>query len=127
MATISNGPERLALVVDDEPAVRGLVARLLHRQGWSVVQAADAEAALVAVGPGRFGLLVTDYDMPTLNGLDLAVRMRHADSTLPILMMSGHPEVAFRIHELDGGRAAFASKPFVPADFLATVEDLVSA
>ena len=125
--TISNAGERLALVVDDEPAVRVLVSRLLSRRGWSVVQAADAEAALVAVGPGRLALLVTDYDMPALNGLDLATRMRVANRGLPILMMSGHPEVAARILELGGGRAAFAPKPFSPVDFLAKVDDLVPA
>jgi DNA-binding response OmpR family regulator len=127
MALTEKPVERLALVVDDEPEVRGLVARLLHGRGWSVVQAEDGAAALLAAGSGTLGLLVTDYEMPALNGLDLAVRMRVANRSLPILMMSAHPDVASRIGVLGGSRTAFAAKPFGAAEFLAKVEDLVSA
>jgi DNA-binding response OmpR family regulator len=114
----------IALVVDDEPAVRGLMSRLLARRGWSVVQAADGAAALTAVAGRKLSLLVTDYDMPALNGFDLAARLRSLNGRLPILMVSGHPDAAARILELAGGRTALAAKPFMPAEFLDQVDAL---
>jgi DNA-binding response OmpR family regulator len=116
----------IALVVDDEPAVRGLMSRLLVRRGWAVVQAADGASALSAVADRQLSLLVTDYDMPVLNGFDLAARLRSFNGRLPILMVSGHPDAAARILELDGGRIALAAKPFVPAEFLDQVDALVA-
>jgi two-component system KDP operon response regulator KdpE len=102
------------------------MSMLLARRGWSVVQAADGASALSAAAEQRLSLLVTDYDMPVLNGLDLAARLRRFNGRLPILMVSGHPDAAARILELAGGRTALAAKPFLPEEFLSQIDALVA-
>jgi PleD family two-component response regulator len=63
------GATTAILVVDDERAVRGVVARVLHRRGYETAEAADAEAALSILGsePRRFGLVITDDRMPGMS------------------------------------------------------------
>jgi DNA-binding response OmpR family regulator len=116
---------RLALVVDDDPVVRSLIARILARKGWSVIEAANGAEAMVAARALRPNLVVTDYEMPSLSGLDLARSLRAVDVGLPILMVSGHPNAESGILDLPGGRTAFAVKPFGPDELMARVEALL--
>ena len=110
----------VALVVDDEPLVRTLVSTLLRRRGWSVIEAADGPSAL-ALAPETLGLLVTDYDMPAITGVALAEQLRLRDDRLPVLVVSGHPEIAGELSSLWGPRAAFVSKPFPLEELVATI------
>ncbi len=116
---------QLALVVDDEPAVRNLIARLLTREGWTVQEEPDAASALAAAASRRPNLVVTDYEMPAISGLELAARLRALDAGLPIMMISGHPDAAAQILTLPGGHTGFAVKPFAPADLIARIDALV--
>lgn len=90
------------------------------------MQAADAKSALAAARSGHVNLVVTDYEMPSVSGLELATRLRVSDRLLPIMMVSGRPDAAARILELPGGHTAFAAKPFVMDEFLARIDDLVA-
>ena len=117
---------RLALVVDDEAPVRSLVATLLGRKGWRVVEAPDALSALAVARARHLDLVVTDYDMPVLSGMELTQMLRSADAELPILMISGHPDIAPRFLALPGGRVAFTAKPFGVDDFASRVEALLA-
>jgi DNA-binding response OmpR family regulator len=119
LAVLEEGPAPVALVVDDEPLVRQLVATVLRRKGWSVFEAEDGSIAL-SVAPESLDLLVTDFEMPSVTGLALARELRQRDEDLPVLMVSGHPEVARKMRSIRGPRTAFVRKPF-------PVEELVSS
>lgn len=110
----------VALVVDDEPLVRTLVSTLLRNRGWSVIEAADGRSAL-SLAPETLGLLVADYDMPAITGVALAEQLRLRNDRLPVLMVSGHSEIAGELTSLAGPRAAFVSKPFPVEEFISTV------
>ncbi len=110
----------VALVVDDEPLVRTLVSTLLRNRGWSVIEAADGLSAL-ALAPESLGLLVTDYEMPAITGVTLAEQLRLRHEGLPVLMVSGHPEIAGKLSALRGPRTAFVSKPFPAEELISTV------
>jgi two-component system phosphate regulon response regulator PhoB len=116
----------VVLVVDDEPSVRQFIAAVLSRKGWSVVEASDGPAALSLVATRRPNVVVTDYEMPELSGVELARRLRSVDPQLPILMVSGHPDAAAGILSVPGGHTAFAVKPFSPDELIAGIETLVS-
>lgn len=75
------------LVVDDEPMVRALIARVLSDEGYEVVSVANGRAALevARATDGAFDLIVTNNYMPGLNGAELVARVREDFPTLPIL------------------------------------------
>jgi len=118
-------PAPLAVVVDDEPLIRQLVSTVLRRKGWTVIEAADGSMALSVVGAGPVDLLVTDYEMPFISGLRLAEQMRELDDELPVLMVSGRPDVARKLRSLKGPRTAFMSKPFPVEELVASIGSIV--
>jgi two-component system cell cycle sensor histidine kinase/response regulator CckA len=79
------------LVVDDEPALCELVARMLRDEGYEVVQACDGQAAweIIGIAPESFDLVVTDSRMPGMTGIEFIRRLRERNPTLPIIHISG--------------------------------------
>lgn len=120
----SEPPAHMALVVDDEPLVRRFVSAVLRRHGWTVLEASDATDALAMASLKSLDLLVTDYEMPLVSGVTLAQQLRVHDRDLPVLVISGHPDVANKMLSLDG-RSGFARKPFAAADLVKSVGALV--
>lgn len=115
------------LVVDDEMVVRELCAKVLVRSGYQVETADGGTAAWNHLQQNNFDLLLTDYNLGGMTGLDLIKKLRSADLTLPVIMMSGimPTEELNRNPELH--MAAQLLKPFAPADLLATVKRVLSA
>jgi DNA-binding response OmpR family regulator len=114
----------LALVVDDEPLVRRFISSVLRREGWTVLEAADATAALAMADRKPLDLLVTDYEMPRVSGVTLAEQLRARHRDLPVLVISGYPDVDYKMRSLRG-KTAFTCKPFAAADLVASVGALV--
>jgi CheY-like chemotaxis protein len=78
--------------VDDEPIVAEALRRLLKAFNHQVEVAGDGESALELFGEGSFDLVITDYRMPGIDGLELAKLIRERAPQQPILMMTGHME-----------------------------------
>jgi CheY-like chemotaxis protein len=80
------------LYVDDEEAIIFLMTRLLERQGFRVSGYTDPREALAAAraDPGRFDLVVTDYNMPGMSGLAVAGALREIRADLPVVLASGY-------------------------------------
>jgi CheY-like chemotaxis protein len=109
------------LVVEDDPAVREVVADLLTAAGYAVRTAADGRAALAAVEAARPDLVLCDVVMPGLDGWSLAARLRQLARPVPIVLVSGHcPEVP------PAGLRCLA-KPFAHADLVAAVAAALDA
>lgn len=89
--TLPRGKERI-LAVEDEPAVRRMLAGCLREAGYTVVEAGSAEEAsgLLSNSPGGFDLLITDVIMPGGSGADLVGPARRTGRDLPILYLSGY-------------------------------------
>ncbi|GAB5543266.1 MAG: hypothetical protein SangKO_030260 [Sandaracinaceae bacterium] len=78
-------------MVDDEPQVRGMIARLLRREGYEVLEAEDGLEALEKLEAGEtIDAMITDQVMPGMSGVELAQRVREQRPELPILLVSGH-------------------------------------
>jgi len=103
------------LVVDDEPELVRLVARILHSYGYSVITAAGPGAAMVAFGErtSRIDLLLTDVVMPGTTGPVLAERLRGVDPDLVVMFMSGYSEESLP-PSINGRKAPLLTKPFTP-------------
>jgi CheY-like chemotaxis protein len=116
-------PQRhpVALVVDDEPLVLLLICAVLTSRGWHVLSATNGATALANAQDIDVDLLVTDYNMPGIDGGTLARRLSDHDCGLPVLMVSGQPE---RIERVEGTTQAFLGKPFTVGDLAARVQSL---
>ncbi len=81
------------LLVDDDPNVREVVAATLDEAGLIVIQAADGHEALLHLNrPDRIDLLIADYGMPGMTGIELAERARARRPGLPVMFMTGHAD-----------------------------------
>ncbi|MBK8164419.1 MAG: response regulator [bacterium] len=117
------------LVAEDEPMVRELTADCLARAGFTVLSAADGEAALelAAAHAGPLDLLLTDVVMPRLGGRELAARLRAARPDLRVLFISGYTDDARDLREAAGPGGDFLHKPFSPEELVARVRALLGA
>jgi CheY-like chemotaxis protein len=114
------------LVVDDDGGNRAAMHRVLERQGYQVIVAADGFEALRLLQDTHIAvdLLVTDVQMPGMPGDALVSRIRSSWPDLPVLFVSGEPDYASLPGE-SGGRSRFLLKPFGPEELVETVRMLV--
>ncbi len=116
------------LVVDDSLTVRETERRLLENGGYDVSVAIDGMEGWNALREGRFDLLVTDVDMPRLDGIELVRRLRAWPPTgsLPVVIVSYKDQAEYRMKGLDAGANAYLTKSsFHDAGLLNTVRDLI--
>ncbi|MFL6291009.1 MAG: diguanylate cyclase [Thermoanaerobaculia bacterium] len=126
--TAAPKPGRI-LVVDDSEITRAILARTLRGAGFEVLEARDgAEGALKALRE-RPSVVVTDLEMPTMDGFPL-LRLLKADplsSHIPVLILTSHGEAASRFWSLRTGADAYLTKDYRPQQLVATVARLVAA
>jgi DNA-binding NtrC family response regulator len=102
------------LVVDDDPDVCFLMAKLLSVWGYEVDTAHNGRAALQFVEQRRYGIAVIDYQMPGMNGVDLFRRMRRARPELSAVFLTGFPTIDVVYPAIEAGVLRVLPKP---ADF----------
>lgn len=113
------------LLVEDEAMVRELAARVLRRQGYTVVEAATgAEATRLVDEPGRIDLLLTDVVMPGMSGRELAEQLRLASPGVKLLFMSGYTAAALPPGTLDPG-ISLLPKPFTASELAHKVRSVL--
>lgn len=124
--TAAANSRKVALVDDDED-LRAATAQLLRMADFQVVQFADASGALNAIDAGWEGVVVSDVRMPGLSGIDLHRALRQRDDELPVILITGHGDVAMAVDALKSGVWDFLTKPFLPDAMIAAVERAVRA
>ncbi|CAN5501760.1 response regulator transcription factor [soil metagenome] len=107
------------LVVDDEPAIRTLVARALTRGGYRVREAADAREALAAIAVRAPELVLLDLGLPDRDGLEMIPAI-HAQG-IAILVLTARDDSAEKVSALDLGADDYVTKPFDTDELLARV------
>ncbi len=112
------------LVVDDALTVRNLAKFALTKGGYTIIEAEDGVAGLAASKNGTIDLIISDLNMPNMNGLDMVKNIKADPNTksIPIFMLTteASSEIAQKGKEL--GVMAWIVKPFVPDKLLAAVE-----
>lgn len=118
---MSDAPQFRLLLVEDEPTQRMLVERQLRRAGYAVETAADGEEALSKILGGRFQLLLTDWDMPGMDGRTLCRRVREANlpTYLYILLLTSHGSTDDVVAGLEAGADDYLRKPANEAELVA--------
>lgn len=112
------------VVVDDDIVMVESVRIGLHDKGHQVFAAYSARQALDQLfhGGQRIDLVITDYLMPTMNGIDLLMAIREAHPTLPVLIMSAYAETKLVIEALRNRCDSFIEKPFTLEQLTVEIE-----
>ncbi|KOU00784.1 response regulator transcription factor [Streptomyces ardesiacus] len=113
------------LIVDDEPAVREALRRSLAFEGYDTEVAVDGADALDKAAAYRPDLVVLDIQMPRMDGLTAARRIRGAGDTTPILMLTARDTVGDRVTGLDAGADDYLVKPFELDELFARIRALL--
>ena len=115
------------LVVEDEAALLTLLRYNLEKGGFEVGEAVDGEEALLMVDERRPDLMVLDWMLPTLSGIEVCrrIRRRPDPQPLPIVMLTARGEESDRVRGLDGGADDYVVKPFSPAELLARIRAIL--
>lgn len=115
--------QKRVLIVEDEPAIRDMVAFALRKAGMEAVHAADARSAQTAIGDKVPDLILLDWMLPGMTGIDLARRLRRDDLTrdIPIIMLTARGEETDRVNGLDAGVDDYVVKPFSARELVARI------
>lgn len=117
------------LIADDDPAICTLIDTVLRKGPYEMITCSDAESALVAVDRhGPFDIVICDFMLPGISGIDLVERLRAGEHTrgVPILMISGHTNYAMDGRAKNAGANLFLNKPFTISQLRAAINQLLS-
>jgi two-component system, OmpR family, phosphate regulon response regulator PhoB len=122
----SNGIRRL-LVVEDDQAIADLIKHHFSREGFTVTSTPSGEEALILVDEIRPALVVLDWMVEDVSGIEVCRRLRrsNANSSMPILMLTARGEEDDRIRGLETGADDFVTKPFSPKELVARAKALL--
>ncbi|MBD2256964.1 two-component system response regulator RppA [Pseudanabaena sp. FACHB-2040] len=113
------------LLVDDEVELTDPLSRLLTREGYTVDIARDGESGWEMVFQGGYDLLILDWMLPGINGLEICQRARSQGHTTPVLFLTAKDTVDDRVAGLDAGADDYLVKPFELRELLARVRALL--
>ena len=116
----------LVHIVDDDASVRDSLMVLLELAGYAVRAYDSAVAFLQAASDRTAGCVLTDVQMPELNGLELQRRMSEQGIRLPVIVMTGHGDVPIAVEAMKAGAADFLEKPFGDEQLLTAVSGAVA-
>lgn len=104
------------LVIDDDPGMRTMCRVVLEREGWEVDLAEDGAAGVqrVLASGDDLDCVVSDVNMPGLDGFGFLAAMQAHDEDLPVLLMTAAPELAGAVRAIDLGAVSYLAKPFTP-------------
>lgn len=116
------------LVVDDEEILRMLICDTLEDTGYDMDEAEDGIEALKKISQQTYDLIILDYMMPNLSGIEVIEELpMEVTQKTPILMLTAKAQESDRQIALEKGANYFMSKPFSPIELLGLVEDILNA
>ena len=113
----------LILVVEDEAALVTLLRYNLEREGFRVAEARDGEEALLMAREQKPDLVILDWMLPLLSGLEVCRQLRRGPETrnVPIIMLTARGEEGDKLRGLDSGADDYVTKPFSPSELIARI------
>lgn len=114
-------------VLDDDPYVRAAINNLLESRGYVVHTFASAEEFLRSPNSNDTSCVITDVQMPLMNGIDLLTRMRAHGSPTPFIFITAFPDESVRMRALKAGAICFLGKPFAASDLMQCLDRALTA
>ena len=115
---------KVIMTADDSASVRQMVSFTLKQSGYDVIEAVDGKDALVKLGTNRVDMLITDLNMPNLDGIGLikGARALPACKFIPIIMLTTESQDTKKVEGKAAGATGWIVKPFKPDQLLAGVK-----
>lgn len=113
------------LLVEDDPALRLGVRRILESEGMQVDAVSDGEQALAATATESYDLAVLDINLPRRDGFEVLQYWRGGGLALPVLMLTARDELSDRVRGLNAGADDYLAKPFESAELLARIRAIL--
>jgi two-component system, chemotaxis family, chemotaxis protein CheY len=115
------------MTVDDSASVRQMVSFTLREAGYDVVEACDGKDAISKIGGSQFNLIVTDLNMPNMDGIELIRNLRAAGSHkfVPIIMLTTESQESKKSEGKAAGATGWIVKPFRPEQLLAVIKKVI--
>ena len=119
--------EGKVLVVDDEIHIVHVVAIKLRNNGYEVITAANGAEAFELVCEKKPDIIVTDFQMPVMTGLELVEKLRRSKATkdIPVIMLTARGFAIEDEQKQDLQISEFVSKPFSPKELLRSIQDIL--
>jgi FixJ family two-component response regulator len=118
-------PGAIIAVVDDDPSILKSLEYLLESADYTVLVFASAAAMLGSGCLARIDCVISDIDMPMMDGFDLSRAVHEARPELPIVLITGHPEMLDRLPAMDARHHLVFKKPFDGQDLLTAIGDAI--
>jgi CheY-like chemotaxis protein len=118
---------RKVLVVDDDPAVRKSIDRVLTGKGYAVITAETGEEALRKLNEEKYDLVYTDIRMPGMSGLEVAEQVKARKPWTPVVIITGYGTDAAQARAKAAGVSSFVHKPLSPAMIEDSARDALAA
>lgn len=116
--------ERILIVEDEEKIARVLELELMH-EGYSIGRAADGEQGLASACDESWNLILLDIMLPKLGGLEMLKKIREADNSVPIILLTARNSIPEKVEGLDLGANDYVTKPFSIEELLARIRNLL--
>jgi two-component system phosphate regulon response regulator PhoB len=112
------------LIVEDEKPIREMIAFGLRRAGFDVLEAEDCKAARARIADRRPDLLLVDWMLPDMSGLELTRALKRDKETrdVPVIMLTARAEEQDKVSGLEGGADDYVTKPFSPRELVARIQ-----
>lgn len=116
------------MAVDDTASMRQMISFTLSSAGHSVMEASDGDEALKIAQENKFDLIITDINMPNMDGITLVVKLRELANYkfTPILMLTTESQETKREQGKKAGATGWIVKPFNPDQLLSVIENVLS-
>ncbi len=114
------------LLIDDDPVVRSLVSGILRKNGYNVFVAKEGREGIDLAKEKQPDLVITDYQMPGMSGIEVLSKLKEMDASLPVIMLTAHGDASLTIKSIQDGAFDFIEKPINAKELLETVKAALS-
>lgn len=111
------------LIIDDDPVVVKLASGILQKKGFEVHTAKEGQDGLQLLQDKKPDIVITDYQMPGMSGIDVLSKIREVDDTIPVVILTAYGDASLTIRSMRTGAFDFIEKPINPRELLETVKN----